>query len=75
VPAKPANEVTIDPGRPIRQEQGLYPLSPPSSASACDPYRETIELGVNFPAHWAGKFTVLGVNTDFGANESKRSVV
>ena len=43
--AKPANEVTTDPDSQIPQDQGLQPSSPPPSASACEPYRETIELG------------------------------
>jgi hypothetical protein len=33
--AKPANEVTTDPGSPIAQEQGLHPSRPKPSASAC----------------------------------------
>ena len=45
--AKPANEVTTDPGGPTPQNQGLQPPSPPTSASACEPYRETIELAVS----------------------------
>jgi hypothetical protein len=43
--AKPANEVTTDPGGKSPETQGLLPSSsPPSSASSCEPYRETIEL-------------------------------
>ena len=45
--AKPANEVTTDPGKQTPQQQGLQPPGTPSSASACEPYRETIELGVS----------------------------
>jgi transposase len=45
--AKPANEVTTDPGGQIPQDQGLQPSSPRPSASACQPYRDTIELGVS----------------------------
>jgi len=45
--AKPANEVTTDPGGKTPEKQGLQPPSPPSSASACEPYREIIELGVS----------------------------
>src|SRR5881396_315504 len=46
-PAKPANEVTTDPGRETAQKLGLQPPSPPPSASDCEPYRDTIELGVS----------------------------
>ena len=45
--AKPANEVTTDPGSQIPQKQGLQSLSPPPSASACEPYREIIELALS----------------------------
>ena len=45
--AKPANEVTTDSGGQTPQDQGLQPSSPRPSASACEPYRETIELGVS----------------------------
>ena len=45
--AKPANEVTTDPGGQTPQKPGLQPPSPPPSASACEPYRDTIELGVS----------------------------
>jgi hypothetical protein len=45
--AKPANEVTTDSGGQIPQKQGLQSPSPTPSASACEPYRETIELGVS----------------------------
>ena len=45
--AKPANEVTTDPGGQTPQEPGLQSPSTPPSASACEPYRETIELGVS----------------------------
>ena len=45
--AKPANEVTTDPGRETAQKLGLQPPSPPPSASDCEPYRDTIELGVS----------------------------
>ena len=45
--AKPANEVTTDPGGQTPQKQGLQPSRQPASASACAPYRETIELGVS----------------------------
>src|SRR6476659_8997711 len=45
-PAKPANEagVITDFIRPFSQKQ---PIQLPSSASACEPYRETIELGLS----------------------------
>jgi transposase len=45
--AKPANEVTTDPGGQTPEQQGAQPCSPPSSASDCEPYRETIELGLS----------------------------
>ena len=45
--AKPANEVTTDPGGQTPEQQGAQPSSPPSSASDCEPYRETIELGLS----------------------------
>ena len=45
--AKPANEVTTDPGGKTPEKQELQPSSPQPSASACEPYRETIELGVS----------------------------
>ena len=44
--AKPANEVTTDPGGQIAQEQQA-PSSSPPSASACQSYREIIELGLS----------------------------
>src|SRR5574341_1546581 len=46
IAAKPANEVTTDSGEQIPQPQGVQPSSSPPSASACEPYRETIELGL-----------------------------
>ena len=45
--AKPANEVTTDPGGKTPEKQELQPSSPQPSASACEPYRETIELGLS----------------------------
>ena len=45
--AKPANEVTTDPGGQTLEKQGVQLPSPAPSASACEPYRETIELGVD----------------------------
>jgi transposase len=53
--AKPANEVTTDlsaraqagPGGQTPQKPGLQSPSAPPSASACEPYRETIELAVS----------------------------
>lgn len=45
--AKPANEVTTDPGANTPEKQGLQPCSLKPSASACEPYRETIELGLS----------------------------
>ncbi len=46
IAAKPANEVTTDSGEQILQPQGVQPSSTPPSASACEPYRETIGLGL-----------------------------
>ena len=48
IEAKPANEVTTDPGGKTPEKQGLQPSSPPLSASACEPYREAIELGLSW---------------------------
>ena len=45
--AKPANEVTTDSASPLAQPQELHPSSAPPSASACESYREIIELGVS----------------------------
>jgi transposase len=45
--AKPANEVTTDPGGKTPEKQGLQPSTSKSSASACEPYRQTIELEVS----------------------------
>jgi transposase len=44
--AKPANEVTTDPGG-ISQEPEVQPSRPSPAPSACEPYRETIELGLS----------------------------
>src|SRR5215471_9502689 len=48
--AKPANEVTTDSGLPAyREAQAEQPAGPSRSptASACEPYREAIELGLS----------------------------
>ncbi|HXH49960.1 MAG TPA: IS21 family transposase [Terriglobia bacterium] len=45
--AKPANEVTTDPGSKTPEKQGLQLSTALPSASACEPYRETIELGLH----------------------------
>ena len=45
--AKPATEVTTDSGEKTPEKPQPQPANPSSSASACEPYRETIELGVN----------------------------
>jgi len=45
--AKPANEVTTDPGGQSPKDQELQTPDTPPSASACEPYRDTIELGVS----------------------------
>src|ERR1700681_2190553 len=46
-PAKPANEVTTDFCGPIPENQGPKPPKRGPPASACEPYREAIELGLN----------------------------
>jgi transposase len=54
--AKPAKEVTTDPGGPVLQDQQPQPVSSPITASVCEPYRETIEVwlsrGRNAMAIW-----------------------
>jgi transposase len=45
--AKPANEVTTDPGGKTPEKQRLQPSSPLPSTSACEPHREAIELGLS----------------------------
>ena len=47
IAAKPANEVTTDPGGQISPVPAVQPSKPEPSASACEPYRETIELGLS----------------------------
>jgi transposase len=47
IAAKPANEVTTDPGGQISAVPAVQPSKPEPSASACEPYRETIELGLS----------------------------
>jgi len=54
--AKPANEVTTDSGCLVLRDQQPEPATSPITASACEPYRETIELwlsrGRNATAIW-----------------------
>lgn len=45
--SKPATEVTTDSGEKTPEKPQPQPANPSSSASACEPYRETIELGLN----------------------------
>ncbi len=45
--AKPANEVTTDFDGQIPRDQGLKPPNQDPSASACEPYRESIEQGLS----------------------------
>ena len=56
IAAKPAKEVTTDPGGPVLQDQQPQPVSSPITASVCEPYRETIEVwlsrGRNAMAIW-----------------------
>ena len=54
--AKPANEVTTDSGEKTPEKPQLHPTRSPPTASACEPYRETIEVwlsrGRNATAIW-----------------------
>jgi transposase len=56
IAAKPANEVTTDCGGPILPGQKTQAANSPITASACEPYRETIEVwlsrGRNATAIW-----------------------
>jgi len=45
--AKPANEVTADCGGQTPEKPEPQPAHPSPTASACEPYRETIDLGLN----------------------------
>jgi transposase len=45
--AKPANEVTTDSGGQTPENPQPHPSNAFTSTSACEPYRETIELGLN----------------------------
>jgi transposase len=45
--AKPANEMTTDSGELTLETPGLDPATPVPSTSACEAYRETIELGLS----------------------------
>jgi len=45
--SKPATEVTTDSGEQTPEKPEPQPAHPSSTASACEPYRETIELGLN----------------------------
>ncbi len=64
---KPANEVTTDPG--TLEKQAVPSPSPPPSASACEPYRETIELGVsrgrNAMAIWQDMVSQYGFSASY----------
>jgi len=46
-PSKPANEVTTDLGGEIPQTPKVSPTDSSATASACEPYRESIELGLD----------------------------
>jgi transposase len=54
--AKPANQVTTDPGGAPAEKPQAPPTGPSPSVSACEPYRESIELwlsrGRNATAIW-----------------------
>jgi transposase len=45
--SKPATEVTTDSGGQTPEKPQPQPTNPSPTASACEPYRETIELGLN----------------------------
>src|SRR5438876_7721429 len=66
--SKPANEagVTTDFIRPFSEKPPLQLPQPNPSASVCEPYRETIELGLNrgrnAMAIWQDMVTVYGFN-------------
>jgi transposase len=78
-PAKPANEVTTDSGLPPcsepKAEQPAGPTRSPT-ASACEPYREAIELGLsrgrNAMAIWQDLVSEYGFASSY--NSVKRFV-
>jgi transposase len=45
--SKPANEVTTDSGGQTPEKPQPHPSNASTSASTCEPYRETIEIGLN----------------------------
>ena len=45
--AKPANEVTTDSGGQTPEKPEPQPANPSPTASACEPYRESIEVGLS----------------------------
>jgi transposase len=47
IAAKPANEVTTDSGEQTPKSPQPQPANPSPSASACEPYRESIEVGLS----------------------------
>jgi transposase len=47
IAAKPANEVTTDSGEQTPEKPGPQPSNPDPTASACEPYRESIEVGLS----------------------------
>ena len=47
--AKPANKVTTDSGGQTPEDPQPQPANTSSTASACEPYREAIELGLLQP--------------------------
>jgi len=63
-PAKPANEVTTDFGEELATPPGRSP-----SASACEPYRETIEVGLskgrNAMAIWQDLVNTCGFSAGY----------
>jgi transposase len=83
-PTKPANEVTTDPGdskpanepgvttdfiRPFSQKQPVQLPEPNLTASECEPFRETIELGLsrgrNAVAIWQDLVTEYGFSAGY----------
>ena len=68
-PAKPANEVITDFIRQISEKQPIQLPPPNPSASACEPFRDTIELGLsrgrNAMAIWQDMVTDYGFSSGY----------
>jgi hypothetical protein len=65
--SKPANEVITDSGGQTPENPQPQPSTPVPSASACEPYRETIELGVNRARNATAIWQDLVVSTAIAA--------